>query len=117
MFIIDDGPGRGGGGMRAYGIAMGGKVEPPKTNSNRNTNTMYHMHTLGASKCMHVIHSVGFAIVVVLGWFYLIWVVCHFLRIFSVGLFTCWGDVMWYVVQDGRSVVGNFIGFVFVVDY
>ena len=30
-----------------------GKVEPPKTNSNRKTNTMYHMHTLGASKCMH----------------------------------------------------------------
>ena len=22
-------------------------------------NTMYHMHTLGASKCMHVVHSVG----------------------------------------------------------
>ena len=23
---------------------------------------MYHMHTFGASKCMHVVHSVGFAI-------------------------------------------------------
>ena len=40
------------------------KVEPPKTNSDCKTNTMYHMHTLDASKCMHVVHSVGFAIVV-----------------------------------------------------
>ena len=28
---------------------------------------MYHMHTLGASKCMHVVHSVGFRWVLVLG--------------------------------------------------
>ena len=48
------------------------KVEPPKTNIDRITNTMYHMHTLGASKCMHVVHSVGFAITVGFGWFYLI---------------------------------------------
>ena len=41
------------------------KVEPPKTN------TMYHMYTLGVSKCMHVVHSVGFAIAVGFGWFYL----------------------------------------------
>ena len=40
------------------------KVEPPKTNSDRKTNTMYHMHSLGASKCMHVVHSVGFVIAV-----------------------------------------------------
>ena len=32
---------------------------------------MYHMHTLGASKCMHVVHSVGFAIAIGFGWFYL----------------------------------------------
>ena len=32
---------------------------------------MYHMHTLGASKCMHVVHSVGFAIDVGFGLFYL----------------------------------------------
>ena len=31
------------------------------------TNTMYHMRTLGASKCMHVVHSVGFRLVLVLG--------------------------------------------------
>ena len=31
------------------------------------TNTMYHMHTLGASKCMHVVRSVGFRSVLVLG--------------------------------------------------
>ena len=43
------------------------KVEPPKTNSDHKTNTMYHMHTLGASKFLHVIHNVGF------GWFYLNW--------------------------------------------
>ena len=47
------------------------KVEPPKTNNDRKTNTMYHMHTLGASKCMHVVHSVGFAIAVGFGQFYL----------------------------------------------
>ena len=28
---------------------------------------MYHMHTLGASKCMHVVHSVSFRKVLVLG--------------------------------------------------
>ena len=40
------------------------KVKPPKTN------TMYHMHTSGASKCMHVVHSVvGFAMGVDFGWF------------------------------------------------
>ena len=33
---------------------------------------MYHMHTLGASQCMHVVHSVGFTIGVGFGWFYLI---------------------------------------------
>ena len=32
---------------------------------------MYHMHTLGASKCMHVVHSVGLAMDVGDGWFYL----------------------------------------------
>ena len=32
---------------------------------------MYHMHTLGASICMHVVHSVGFAMGVGDGWFYL----------------------------------------------
>ena len=47
------------------------KVEPPKTNNNHKTNTKYHMHTLGASKCTHVVHSVGFAIAVGFGWFYL----------------------------------------------
>ena len=31
---------------------------------------MYHMHTLGASICMQVIHSVGFAIAVGFGWFW-----------------------------------------------
>ena len=41
------------------------KIEPPKTN------TMYHMHTLGASKCMHVVHSVDFVIADGFGWFYL----------------------------------------------
>ena len=46
-------------------------VEPPKTNNNHKTNTMYDMHTLGASKCMHVVHSVGFVIAVGFGWFYL----------------------------------------------
>ena len=46
-------------------------VEPPKTNNDRKTNTMYHMHTLGASKCMHVVHSVGFAMGVGDGWVYL----------------------------------------------
>ena len=48
--------------LKAVKIIM---VEPPKPN------TMYHMLTLGASKCMHVVHSVGFAIVVGFGWFYL----------------------------------------------
>ena len=33
---------------------------------------MYHMHTLGASKYMHVVHSDGFAMGVGFGWFYLI---------------------------------------------
>ena len=57
------------------------KVKPPKTNTKRKTHTMYHMQTLGASKCMHVVHSstkrmhvvhsVGFAFGVGLGWFYL----------------------------------------------
>ena len=37
------------------------KVCVPKTTTERKTNIMYHMHTLGASKCMHVVHSVGFA--------------------------------------------------------
>ena len=37
------------------------KVEPPISNTHYKTNTMYHMHTLGASTCMHVVHSVGFA--------------------------------------------------------
>ena len=32
-----------------------------------NTNTMYHMHTFSDSKCMHVVHSVGFRSVLVLG--------------------------------------------------
>ena len=36
------------------------KVKTPKTNTYRKTNTMYQMHTLGASKCMLVVHSVGF---------------------------------------------------------
>ena len=47
------------------------KVKPPNSNTHRKTNTMYHMHTLGASKCMHVVHSVGFAMGVGDGWFYL----------------------------------------------
>ena len=29
-------------------------VETPKTNIDHKTNTVYHLHTLGASKCMHV---------------------------------------------------------------
>ena len=35
-------------------LGDGSKVEPPKTISDHKTNTMYHMHTLGASKyvCM-----------------------------------------------------------------
>ena len=37
------------------------KVNTPISNIDHKTNTMYHMHTLGASKCMHVVHSVGFA--------------------------------------------------------
>ena len=37
------------------------KVESPISNTHRKTNSMYHMHTLGASKCMHVVHIVGFA--------------------------------------------------------
>ena len=32
------------------------KVEPPKTNSDRKTNTMYHMHTLGARKTNTMYH-------------------------------------------------------------
>ena len=43
------------------------KVEPPKTNNKYKTNTMYHIHTLGASKCMHVVHSVGLRSLLVLG--------------------------------------------------
>ena len=43
------------------------KVKPPKTNTKRKTHTMYHMHTLGASKCMRVVHSVGFRSVLLLG--------------------------------------------------
>ena len=53
------------------GLLASIKVEPPKINNDRKTNTMYHMHTLGASKCMHVVHSVGFVIAVGFGWFYL----------------------------------------------
>ena len=30
------------------------KVETPKTNIDHKTNIVYHLHTLGASKCMHV---------------------------------------------------------------
>ena len=47
------------------------KVKPPKTNNtHRKTNTMYHMHTSGASNCMHVVHSVvGFVMGVDFGWF------------------------------------------------
>ncbi len=40
------------------------KVNPPISNTHRKTNTMYHMHILSASKCMHVVHSVGFVIAV-----------------------------------------------------
>ena len=47
------------------------KVKPPIPNTHHKINTMYHMHTLGASKCMHVVHSVGFAMGVGDGWFYL----------------------------------------------
>ena len=43
------------------------KVCRPKTNAILQTNTMYYMHTLGASKCMHVVHSVGFRFALVLG--------------------------------------------------
>ena len=35
--------------------------------SHPKTNTMYHIHTFGASKCMHVIHSVGFKKLLILG--------------------------------------------------
>ena len=31
------------------------------------SNTMYHMHILDASKCVHVVHSVGFKSVLILG--------------------------------------------------
>ena len=42
-------------------LATSHKVNPPISNTHHKTNTMYHMHTLGASKGMHVVHSVGFA--------------------------------------------------------
>ena len=48
------------------------KIEPSKTNTDRKTNNMYHMHTFGSTECMHVVHSVGFAINVGFGWFYFI---------------------------------------------
>ena len=47
------------------------KRHSQSTENNYGRTTMYHMLTLGASKCMHVVHSVGFAIVVGFGWFYL----------------------------------------------
>lgn len=37
-----------------------------------------------------------------------IWVVCYSLGTILGGLFTCWRDVMWYVVQEGRNVVRSF---------
>ena len=37
---------------------------------------MYHMHTLDAFKCMHVVHSVGFRITLVLGRHTLLVVIC-----------------------------------------
>ena len=37
------------------------KVKPAISNTHHKTNTMYHMHTFGASNCMHVVHTVGFA--------------------------------------------------------
>ena len=41
-------------------ITGSGKVCIPKTTIKSKTNTMYHMHTLGAFKCMHVVHTGGF---------------------------------------------------------
>ena len=52
------------------------KVKAPKTNIHSKTNTMYHMHTLGASKCMLVVHSVGIAMGVGFGGFYLLSITC-----------------------------------------
>ena len=31
------------------------------------SNTMYHMYILDASKCVHVVHSIGFKSVLILG--------------------------------------------------
>ena len=45
------------------------KVNPPISNTHRKTHR--NMHTLGASKCMHVVRSVGFAMGVGDGWVYL----------------------------------------------
>ena len=42
------------------------KVKPPKTN------TMYHMHTSGGSKCMHVVIVLVLRWVLVLGGFTLV---------------------------------------------
>ena len=47
-------------GFRITRILTDYKVCLPKTN------TMYHMHTLGAFICKHVVHSVGFRKVLVL---------------------------------------------------
>ena len=47
------------------------KVNPPIANTHRKTNTMYQMDTFGSTKCMHVVHSIGFAMGVGDGWVYL----------------------------------------------
>ena len=42
--------------------------KPPLTQQLPKPNTMYYMHTFGSTKCMHVVHSVGFRKLLVLGW-------------------------------------------------
>ena len=56
--------------MQLVGLANT-KVKPSISNTHHKTNTIYRMHTLGASKCMHVVYGVGFAMDVGDGWFYL----------------------------------------------
>ena len=56
--------------LRKYYLPGLFKVKPPISNTHRKTNTMYDMHTLGDSKCMHMVHIVGFTMGVGDGWFY-----------------------------------------------
>ena len=58
-------------------------------------NTMYHMHTFGASKCMHVVHSVGFRAAYLRRWTTTITTLPSH-QLISVGMHKrLWG--LWYV--------------------